>query len=128
MAQFKWTSKREAVALSLAQGDTIAEAADNAGVSSRTVNRWKANVEFAAEVDRLTHMVGISSRAERLRIAMRVVKARTLNQFPRSERDLLDWLKFAQSETDGVKLDLTALLEAATSLADGGSEGTNTED
>ena len=43
--------------------------------------------------------------AERLRIAMRLVRAKGYQ----SDRDLLDWLKYAQSETDGVKLDLTKL-------------------
>jgi hypothetical protein len=35
---------------------------------------------------------------------MQVVKARTQNQFPQTKADLLDWLKFAQSETDGAKI------------------------
>ena len=28
-----------------------------------------------------------------------------------TEKDLLDWLKFAQAETDGLKLSLTRLIE-----------------
>jgi hypothetical protein len=79
--------------------------------------------DFAMEVDRLTHMVGIATRAERLRIAMQVVKSRTENQqYPVSKADLLDWLKFVQSETDGVKLDITAVLAAASSMAGSGSD------
>ena len=62
-------------------------------------------MEFSAEVDRLSLMVDIAGRAERLRIAMRLVRAKGYQ----SDRDLLDWLKYAQSETDGVKLDLTKL-------------------
>ena len=123
MAGFRWTPKREAVALALAQGYTVEEAARQAGVSERTVYRWKRDLEFAAEVDRLSLMVSVASRAERLRIAMRVVRQKigddgTLD----TNRDLLDWLKFAQSETDGARLDLAAIFEAMEAAAESGEE------
>ena len=118
MSQFKWTRNRECAALALAQGDTIAEAAEKSGVTSRTINRWKNNIEFMAEVDRLSHMVSVASRAERLRIAMRVVRQRMKGEQIETDKDVLDWLKYAQSETDGAKLDLTALYEAATQMAE----------
>jgi transposase-like protein len=122
MSVFRWTKNREKAALSLANGDLVREAADKAGVSDRTVYRWLNQPEFAIEVDRLTHMTSIAVRAERLRIAMRVVKGRTDNtQYPQSKADLLDWLKFVQSETDGVKLDLAALFEANAQMAGTGS-------
>jgi transposase-like protein len=125
-AGFRWTPSRERAAFSLAGGSTRDEAADAAGVSQRTLYRWLDNAEFAAEVDRLTLMMGIATKAERLRIAMRVVHARTQQEpIAQSKADLLDWLKFVQSETDGLKLDLTALLTAATALAGGGPEGTS---
>ena len=76
----------------------------------RTVARWVADPEFSAEVDRLTHMTGIAMRAERLRIVMRVVRQKTKDGVAVTEKDLLDWLKYAQGETDGVKLDLAALI------------------
>lgn len=53
-------------------------------------------------------MIGIASRAERLRFAMRVVRQKTKGTIE-TDKDLLDWLKFAQSETEGVKLDLSKL-------------------
>jgi uncharacterized protein (DUF433 family) len=104
MSEFKWTRNKTAAALSLAGGETSKEAADKAGVAERTIYRWKDMPEFEAEVDRLTLQVGVSKRAERLRIAMQVVKARTQTQYPQTKADLLDWLKFAQSETDGTKV------------------------
>ena len=60
-------------------------------------------------------MVGVASRAERLRLAMRVVKQKVRKETGEivTDRDILDWLKFAQSETDGVKLDLSKLAELA---------------
>jgi DNA-binding XRE family transcriptional regulator len=125
---FKWTPKREKAALALASGYTNEEAAEVAGVAERTIYLWKSELEFSMEVDRLSLMVGIASRAERLRIAMQVVKQKIRDDGSlRTNRDLLDWLKFAQSETDGVKLDLTSLLEAATSVADTRPAGTGAE-
>lgn len=62
-----------------------------------------------AEVDRLSLMVDVSSRAERLRITMRAVRQKTPGNKILTDKDLLDWLKFAQSETDGLKLDLAKL-------------------
>jgi len=121
---FKWTSKREKAALALANGFTQEEAALQANIASRTIRRWLNNPEFACEVDRLTHMVGIATRAERLRIAMRVVRGRMQHTtIPPSKRDLLEWLKYIQSETDGVKLDLTSLFEDALAMAGSGSTG-----
>lgn len=125
MSRFKWNSKREKAALALANGFIQKEAAEKAGTSSRTITRWLGNPEFACEVDRLTHMVGIATRAERIRIAMRVIRGRMQHHktIPPSKRDLLEWLKYIQGETDGIKLDLTSLLETVTQVARGGSTG-----
>lgn len=81
--------------------------------SERTLWRWKAEPEFDEEVDRLSLMVDIAGRAERLRIARRVIRQKVSDEMVTTDKDLLDWLKFAQSETDGVKLDLLSLLEAS---------------
>lgn len=115
LSGFKWTPKRESVALDLASGLTIEKTAKKNAINERTIYRWKTHPDFEAEINRLSLMVGIANRAERLRIAMRIVES--LGE--ETNRDLLDWLKYAQSETDGVKLDLTALLEAVGPVADG---------
>jgi hypothetical protein len=122
---FRWTDKKSAVALALAEGYTQQQIAETQGVSDRTIRHWLAETEFRTEVDRLTLMIGIASRAERLRIAKRIVRDKMAQDVEsRTEKDLLDWLKFAQSETDGIKLELaTAFAEAATSMAGGGQEG-----
>lgn len=127
MADFRWSKNRERAALLLAEGYKNIEVALEVGISERTLYRWKDNPEFSAETDRLTHMVGIASRAERLRIAMRVVRSKLQYSLPATEKDLLDWLKYAQSETDGAKLDLTSLLEAVAQVAGGGSTGVDPE-
>lgn len=110
---FDWTKPREVVAIALANGHTQKVAADRAGVSRATVQRWVKHPDFQDEVDRLSLMVGIASRAGRLRAAKRIVREMLKKHVP-TDKDLLDWLKYIQSETDGAKLNLTALLEAYT--------------
>jgi hypothetical protein len=113
MSGFEWTSTREKAAVALATGHTQPEVADIAGVADRTIRRWLNNPEFSAEVDRLSLMVEIASRAYRLRIANRVIRQFTKDSTDVfTTKDLLDWLKYAQGETDGVKLDLLNLLHA----------------
>lgn len=119
---FKWTRNRDIAAVSLADGDTQIEAAEKAGVTTRTIRNWLSKDEFSIEVDRLTLMMGVSTRAKRLQIVKRVIRGRVENtEYPMSKADLLDWLKFAQSETDGIKLDLAAFFAAAASVAGSGS-------
>lgn len=117
MSVFKWSEKSTQAAILLSQGLTQKEVAEKTGVTKRTIERWATDIDFSAELDRLSLMVGIASRAERLRLAMRVVRQKTEGEID-TDKDLLDWLKFAQSETDGIKLDLTAISEAAASVAE----------
>jgi hypothetical protein len=125
----KWTAARQKVAYALAEGYSRAEAAEHAGVSERYVYQCLAIEDFSREVDRLSLMVGIATRAERLRLAQRVIRQKVTEEGElMTDKDLLDWLKFAQGETDGIKLDLTSLLFAAESqdaapLAGRGSDG-----
>jgi hypothetical protein len=122
MSPFKWTPKRSDAAVLLAEGYTVDETAKEVEVSDRTIARWKTDLDFAAEVDRLSLMVGIANRAERLRLAKKIIRRLVEKQIP-TQKDLLEWLKYAQGETDGVKLDLTALYEDAPSLAGSGQDG-----
>lgn len=121
MSDFQWTQKATNAALALADGRTQQEAADIAGVNERTVRRWLHLPEFSTEVDRLTLITGIARKAERLKIAKRM--ARQLNDV--TEKDLLDWLKYAQSETEGIRIgfaaELATILKNAGLLAAGGS-------
>jgi hypothetical protein len=105
---FKWTGNNSQAAIALADGQTQRAVAASLHINENTVSRWMQHPEFSAEVDRLTLMMGIASRAERLRIAKRVVRQRVKDEHVDSDKDILDWLKFAQSETDGIKLDLAA--------------------
>ena len=103
--QFHWSSKRHKAALALAEGQSQQAVAESIGVCRKTICNWLCVMEFAAEVDRLSCMIDVSSRAERLRIAMRAVRQKVrADGTLETERDLLDWLKYAQSETTGIKL------------------------
>jgi len=124
MAEFKWNKKRQEVAILLADGYTIAETSESTGVPPRTISRWKANIDFQSEVDRLSLMVGIANKGERLRLAKKIIRGLEKKQHP-TQKDLLEWVKYAQSETDGIKLDIASLIDAATSLAGSGSDGDN---
>lgn len=96
----------------LATGATYGEVARQVNVTKKTVYNWMQDVEFAAEVDKLSIMVGIASRAQRLRYANKTI-LKKLNEDGslQTEKDVLDWIKYAQSETDGAKLDLSKLAE-----------------
>lgn len=123
MSGFKWSEKSTEIALALAEGKTQQQVADECEVSDRTIRRYLAEGDFAAEVDRLSLMIGISGRAERLRIAMRAVRQKVRDDGTvTTDRDLLDWLKFAQSETDGIKLDLASIAEAQAQVAGPGPD------
>jgi len=117
MSDFKWTEKSNMVAVALANGKTRAEAAEEAGINERTVYRWLDIPEFNQEVDRLSLMTDIASRAERLRLAKRVIRQMVADGKIKTDKDLLDWLKFAQSETDGAKVDAASILAALTDNA-----------
>src|SRR5690242_15634279 len=109
---FNWDDRRSQAALMLASGETKTKVAETVGIDRVTLYHWLEHPDFCAEVDRLSLMVHVSSRAERLRVAMRVARSKGMEEeIPQTEKDLLDWLKFAQSETDGAKIDLSKLAE-----------------
>ena len=119
--RFRWRPNKEAAALKLAEGCTAVEVATELGISRQSIWRWSRNTEFSAEVDRLSLMIGIASRAERLRIANRVIREKVRGEFVETDKDILDWIKFAQSETDGIKLNIdSAFAEAMAPVADSG--------
>jgi hypothetical protein len=108
--QFHWSSKRYKAALALAEGQSQQTVAEAIGVCRKTICNWLCVREFAVEVHRLSCMIDISSRAERLRhINARCQAEGSHDGRLVSYKDLLDWLKFAQSETIGIKLGLSTM-------------------
>jgi len=107
-----WDEKRNKAAVLLASGHSKTETAKIIGVDRTTIYYWLDIEAFSAEVDRLSLMVGVASRAERLRFINRVVRQSLKDDGSViTEKDILDWLKFAQSETTGAKIDLSKLAE-----------------
>jgi hypothetical protein len=105
MSPFEWNDSRRAACTALADGKTQQQAADECDVTTRTIQRWLEHPEFSTEVDRLTVLTGISLRAERLRIIKRVIRQSVKDdQKIRTNKDILEWLKHAQSETNGTDL------------------------
>lgn len=127
IAAFDWDEQRCQAAICLAEGKTHKETAEEVESSDRTIRNWLQHPDFAAEVDRLSLMVDIASRAGRMRIAMKAIRQFIKENKIETNRDVLEWLKFAQSETDGVKLDLgklAAFAQNETPVADSRSGGT----
>jgi len=113
MVKFKWNEKKRAAALLLAKGYTEQETADTIQMSRRSVTSWKADDDFMLEVDKLTLLTGIALRAERLRIAARAIRQKAPEDEGKvkTSRDLLDWIKYVQGETDGVRFDIGTLFD-----------------
>lgn len=98
---FNWTPRRRKAASLLSDGYTIKEVAQAVKVSTRSIDFWKHETEFASEVDRLTMETGIAQRSERIKIVKQLTRQKLINGLVITDKDLLDWLKFAQSETTG---------------------------
>ncbi len=117
---FKWNENRQRAARGLADGKTQKVVAEECSIDRTTLYRWLEHPEFSAAVDDLTLVTGISLRAERLRIIKRVIHQKAKeDSFIKTNKDLLDWIKQAQSETSGSDL----VEQLVTRLA-----GTTTED
>lgn len=103
----------------LAAGYRKPEVAKEIEVDRSTIYEWLAHPDFYCEVDRLTFMVDVAQRAERIRKSMRLLRSREVDGVLQSDKDSLDWMKFVQSETDGAKVDLTKLSELFYQTDDG---------
>lgn len=108
-----WSEKVTNAAILFAEGYSLVETASKSGVSERSLTRLRALPEFMNEVVRLTYMVGVANRAHRLQLVNRVIRQKMqMDGTIDTDKDALEWMKFAQSETDGAKIDLTKLFEA----------------
>lgn len=117
---FKWDEQRSQAAVELAMGYSWQKTADKVGVIKKTIGNWMQHPEFAAEVDRLTLMVGISAKAERLRLIMRVIRQKTADDGSLiTKADVIDWMKLAKDEltTVGI-LGLAAMQSEAVAQQD----------
>jgi len=118
-----WNGPAAEIVTYLAAGYSDTDLQRKMGVSRMTTWRLRQVPEFAEELDKLTLVSGISARAERMRLAMRVVRKLEKDAFEKNKigDTLLDWVKFAQSETDGAQLSLNFEQFFASIRANGGA-------
>lgn len=106
-ATFVWDAVSTNVAIDLSEGYTIKEVASRNKINPRTIYRWRQLPEFDKEVDKLTFMFGISTKAERIRLAKRAVRQAIGLKRIKTHRDLLEWLKYSREEMEGLRIGLT---------------------
>jgi len=130
--KWQWDEQKAIAAKVLGEGYTQKEAAEAAGVSHKTVWNWQnKSPEFAAEVDRCSMMFDVASKAHRNRLLMKAIRqfVREDGNLRTGDDTLLDYIKEARMNTDGVKVDILTQLAAidaeAGSVAGSGSTRSN---
>jgi transposase-like protein len=110
-----WDEQRSQAAIMLAQGYEKKKICQQIGIDDSTLWRWEKNAEFAEEVDRLTLMYGFASKQERLRIINQAARQFVKDgKWDVSGFTLLDLLKEARMQSEGIKLDILSMLTALT--------------
>jgi hypothetical protein len=111
---FEWTDERVVAAKMLATGHTVKETAQEIGVSERTIYNWKATEEFDQEIDRLSVIIGVASKAHRMRILNRMIRSfiKQNGDVELHDESLLDLLKEARMQSEGTRIDITSLYTA----------------
>lgn len=130
--KWRWDEQKSIAARAMGEGYTQKEAAEAAGVHPKTVNNWwLKSPEFAAEVDRCSMMFDVASKAHRNRLLMKAIRqfVREDGNLRTGDDTLLDYIKEARLNTDGVKVDILtqlAAIDAETgSVAGSGSTRSN---
>lgn len=108
---FHWTPAKQQAAVLLAQGVTRAKTAEAIGYGEAQIYRWLDHPEFSSEVDRLTFLTGIATKAARIREVKRLVAQRVDEETGVlvSKKDVLDWLRFLREEME--PLEYAAILQ-----------------
>lgn len=102
MSAFHWHKKSKLAALKLADGYTEKEAAAAAGVTDRTIRRWKADITFSDEVDRLTLTTGLAVESEQIKLIKRLIqRKRGKDGELDSARDVSDLMRLMREVTTG---------------------------
>lgn len=136
ISEFQWTRNRVKAAELLAEGQTNKQVADEIKVTERTIYNWKQETVFAQEVDRLTLTRDVANRAERVRIARRMLLKKAASgalEDLESSKDPIDILKFIQSETNGAIFSvpeleqLAAIIAGTPPVAGSGSEASESD-
>lgn len=128
---FTWSDMKSKVAVELAKGLSPAEIIrenEDITVSESTIYNWKQIPAFAMEVDKLTFMYGYGSKAERMRLINKAIRQYIRDDMIDTGRtELIDWMREARMNVDGVRLDIAHMLAAVNDetglVAGNGSEG-----
>ena len=124
-----WDEQKTQAAILLAQGYNHGVVSEEVNCNRTTIWRWMQNEEFAKEVDKLSLMYGVASKAHRMRLINQAIRQfidenGTLDT---GDDTLLDYLKEARQQIEGVKLDiisqLTAIAQTAGSVEPSGPSG-----
>lgn len=112
----KWDERQVAAAIMLAEGHPKVEIYEKLGIERSTLWRWEQNEEFATEVDKLSLMYGLASKAKRMREINRIALMfdRALTHPINEGYTYLDLLKEARMQSEGVRLDILSTLTAIT--------------
>jgi len=89
--------KKSEAAILLGMTSTVKATAATLGMSERQIYRWKKDDAFMGAINEYRNKVS----AERLMTANRIVRQKFEADMP-TKKDLLDWLKFASSETERI--------------------------
>lgn len=76
MSTFKWTPRKRKAAEMFAEGHTNIEVCSALEISERTVTRWRVDISFMDEVDRLTMTTGIAVESQQIREIKRMIEAK----------------------------------------------------
>lgn len=111
--RFLWDDRRDRAATMLAQGYQKKEICEVVEIDYSTLWRWEQEDQFNEEVDRLSLMYGVASKAHRTRLLNQAIRQKINKKT--GEIDLagvsfLDLLKEARMQTEGIKLDILSTL------------------
>ena len=112
MTEFEWTQKRSDAAIMLATGKKKTEIIEELGIGRTTLFRWTNNPEFSLEVDKLTLMHGLASKAYRMRMIQEAADdfKKTDGSWDVTGFSLLDLIKEARMQMEGVNLNIVSQL------------------
>jgi hypothetical protein len=120
ISDFEWTPQRVKAAELLAEGRLIKDVAAECECSDHTIYNWRQETVFSQEVDRLTLTRDVANRAERVRIARRMLLKKAASgaiEDLESAKDPIEILRFIQSETNGAVCSIPELEQLAAILA-----------
>jgi hypothetical protein len=98
----------------LAQGSTYVEVEKETGINQSSLAYLMKDADFSKEVDTLSMMYGMASKAERVRMITKMAKQfiKEDGNYDISGFTLLDLLKEARMQTEGINLNVLSQLTA----------------